>query len=131
MEFQIDYERHVIKNRNLFYFNYYCHNYTEFEEWLEHNNICMAEFEDLIPDLQKIYIQKIEKHIIDTFKTFKVDIMYIDEQEKIKRFKILYDIWLRYSYLMNQWMNHNNDIIMIRNWFINNQYQLMKRIATQ
>lgn len=36
LEFSIEYP---IKNKNLFYFKYYCVDYNEFDEWIQHNDI--------------------------------------------------------------------------------------------
>lgn len=129
MEFELEYESNVIKNRNLFYFNNYCNNYFEFEEWLKHNEICMIEFEDLNQELKEIYINKIENYIVETFKTFQNDIVNIGRKERIERFKIIYyDIWLKYYYIINNYLKSNN-MKTIKEWIIENQDFIMRYIG--
>ena len=62
MEFEIDYNNVVVKDKSIFYFKYYCNDESEFEEWLKYNNI-MKVFKEFYYDRMngKINDEEIEK----------------------------------------------------------------------
>lgn len=57
MEFELEYNAVVNKNKNLFYFKNYCLDHKEFRDWLKHNDISVDDFESLNEDLSKIYLR--------------------------------------------------------------------------
>ena len=75
MEFEIQYNNIVNKNKNLFYFENYCVDYKEFKDWLKynHNTVSIKEFENLDEQKRSIYLEIKRDYITSNFKIYRIE----------------------------------------------------------
>ena len=67
MEFKLEYNKIVNKNRNIFYFQYYCNDVEEFKDWIKYYNISFPAFEKLNDEFKLICLDEKKKYIEDYF----------------------------------------------------------------
>ena len=64
MEFVIEYDNVVVKNRNLFYFQNYCNNIEEFKEWVKYNDVPISKLEELDKEFRTIFLEEKKKRLL-------------------------------------------------------------------
>lgn len=76
MEFSLEYNKIVNKNKNIFYFINYCQDTQEFKDWLQYNNISFTSYDKLDKEFKKICLEEKRKYIEDYFsKLGKIEII--------------------------------------------------------
>lgn len=86
MEFEIEYNN--IKNRNIFYFKYYCQDRNEFNQWLDHNSIFdiynefYIEYQDMEPSKEEYESwTDLFKQIYKVWNEYSKYLLYYDDYE--------------------------------------------------
>ena len=89
-DFILEYNSITNRNRNIFYFQHYANDINEFSDWIQYNNICVEDFQQLSETFKIVYLEKKRKDIIARFikcnstdnsnnKLYKLYLFYHDE----------------------------------------------------
>ena len=127
MEFVIEYNNVVARNRNLFYFKNYCDDIEEFKEWVKYNDIPISKLEELDKELRIIFLEEKKKYLLYSYsnvqnminahndKNYDDEHMintqkYEDDDNKLKSINDIYWESLRkYHNIMQKLVDFYND----------------------
>ena len=102
--FELEYDRIVNKNKNIFYFKYYCSDIQEFKDWIHHNIIHPNDFQELKEEYKETYVVFCINKLV---KSFKKDLMKFNkdiESYNIKDMvKIFEDFNINYTNYINEY----------------------------
>lgn len=66
MEFVLQYNSIVLKNKNFFYINNYCTDVKEFSEWLQYHSLTINEYEELSnEEFKNFYLEQKKQQILN------------------------------------------------------------------
>ena len=135
MEFELQYNEIVLRNKNFFYFIHYCQESREFEIWLEDNEINFEQYNQLDEHFKEIYNNKKMNDIICVIKIYKNNMIkvkqYPYEQRHEQRRNILKDMYkyfLDNEYFIHTMKDKSYEINEILNFF-NTNISIFRRIG--
>ena len=106
MEFELEYDSVVNKNKSLFYFQHYSSDTTEFTNWIQYNTISVEDYKTLCKELQDVYMEHENNIIVEKFKyiqnVFKGNSMSVN-----KKFRLLYELYVDHEFFINNSSDNN------------------------
>lgn len=99
MEFKIEYNTIVNKNKNIFYFQHYSQDIEEFNDWIEYHNINFEDYNKLCKEFKEICLEK-KKTYIEHYFASLADIQHIDKSV-VERYYYFYYREHKFMELMN------------------------------
>ena len=113
-DFNINYNSVVNKNRNIFYFKYYCNEEEEFKDWIKYNKITRNDFYELDKSFQNIYLLYVAEYIINEFNFYRQFISSItDYNDLLKIVSVFCYLHEEFNYLFDMMENINDEIKLI------------------
>ena len=131
MDFILQYNSIVNKNKNLFYFNNYCNDMQEFMDWLSYNDVSISEFEELNEELKNVYLTRKGEYIMSGFRTIKAAMLSLlgtnddnleNHMENIIEFLSFYN---KNQYYIDILGNKSNRFKRVKEYFNNNKQVML------
>ena len=136
MEFNLEYNAIVLKNKNLFYFSNYCIDLNEFRDWLDINQITIEQYEGLNTDLKNVYLNKKNNELIKEFNNIrKIMTDLVDNNdddtlfERINNILYFFTFYKENEYYIDIISKKSKAIRRIKRYFETNKEEIKQMIT--